>query len=223
MSKKDTFPRTVTGFKEYIDIAYQKASINLTLYGISPAKFAVVTPLYDDYILKEALAANPETATSANRIARKESQDTLEKAWRQFLNENIRYNTMVSTADKAIFGITPHDGIHTPSSPPTDTGNVNVKRLGAYEYEAIVIDEKTSKRKLPPHATGSYIYLSISEPGVVPQGIDEYRKLEFSSNSRHELRFSPSDLGRQANIYVRYSNQHGKEGPAGPIETFLIS
>jgi hypothetical protein len=216
-------PQTIAGFTEYIKIAYQKASANLSVYGISPEKFAVITPLYDDYIAKEALAANPETATKGNREARDEARDVLEKAWRQFLNESIRFNTLVSTADKAVFGISPRDGIRTPPQTPKDTGAVHVQRLGAFEYEATVVDEKTSKRKLPEHATGSYLYLAISEPGVVPEDINTYKKLDFSSNAHHELRFSPSDLARQANVYARYTNQHGKEGPAGPIETFLIN
>jgi hypothetical protein len=46
--------------------------------------------------------------------------------------------------------------------------------------------------------------------------------MAFASGTRHELHFSPSDLGRQANAYVRYANHHGKEGPVGPVETFLI-
>jgi hypothetical protein len=121
-----------------------------------------------------------------------------------------------------VFGIAPRDKVRTPPLTPADTGNVNVRRLGTFEYEAIMIDEKTSKRKLPPYATGSNIYLAISEPGVLPEGIDTYRKLDFMSGSHHELRFSPADLRRQANVYVRYANRHGKEGPAGPVETFLI-
>jgi hypothetical protein len=220
---KESIPKTITGFKEYIEIAYQKASVNLSTYGISPEKFAVITVLYNDYVAKYALAANPDTATKGNREARDEAQEALEKAWRQFLNESVRFNTAVSTADKEVFGISPRDGIRTPSQAPTDTGIVNVKRLGAFEYEATVIDEKTSKRKLPAHATGSYIYLSVSEPGILPEDIDAYRKLDFSSNARHKLQFSPSELGKQANVYVRYSNRHGKEGPAGPVETFFIN
>jgi hypothetical protein len=195
----------------------------LGAYGISPAKFAVITTLYNDYIAKETLAANPDTATKGNREARDEARDALEKAWRQFLNESIRFNTAVSTADKAVFGISPRDGIRTPPQAPTATGIVNVKRLGAFEFEAIVIDEKNSKRKLPEHATGSYIYLEISEPGILPEDISTYRKLDFSSNAHHVLHFSPSELGKQANVYVRYSNQHGKEGPVGPVETFFIN
>jgi hypothetical protein len=220
---KESIPKTITGFTEYIKIAYQKASVNLSAYGISPAKFAIVTPLYNDYIAKEALAANPETATKGNREARDEARDALEKAWRQFLNECIRFNTLVSTADKAVFGVSPRDGIRTPAQLPTAMGTVTVKRLGAFEYEIIVVEVKTSKRKLPEHAKGSYIYLSVSAPGVLPEDIDAYRRLEFSSGSRHQMRLSPSDLGKQANIYVRYANQHGQEGPAGQIETFIIN
>jgi hypothetical protein len=220
---KDVMPQTITGFTEYIKIAYQKASVNLNAYGIPSAKLAVITLLYGDYLTKEALAANPDTATKGNREARNEALNALKKAWRQFMNESIRFNTSVSTADKAVFGISPRDGIRTPAMTPADTGNVNVKRLGAFTYEAIVINEKTSKRKLPEHATGSYIYLAISDPGVLPEAIDTYRKLYFSSGSRHGLHFSPAELGRQANVYVRYSNRRGKEGPAGPVETFLIN
>jgi hypothetical protein len=209
--------------KEYIEIAYKKASVNLSACGISPEKLAVITVLYNNYIAKYELAANPDAATKSNREARDEAQDALEKAWRQFLNESIRFNTSVSTADKEVFGISPRNGIRTLPQTPTDTGIVNVKRLGAFEFEATVIDEKTSKRKLPEHAMDSYIYLSVSESGVLPEDIDAYRKLDFSSNARHELHFSPSELGKQANVYVRYSNQHRKEGLAGPIETFLIN
>jgi hypothetical protein len=121
---KGFIPRTITGFKEYIEIAYKKASVNLSAYGISPEKFAPITVLYNDYIAKETLAANPDTATKGNREARDEAQEALEKAWRQFLNESVRFNTAVSTADKEVFGISPRDGIRTPSQAPTDTGMI---------------------------------------------------------------------------------------------------
>jgi hypothetical protein len=220
---KDSIPNTIAGFTVYIKIAYQKAVANLTAYGIPVTKIDVISPLYNDYIEKEALVENPETATKGNREARDEAHDKLVTGWRQFLNESIRFNTLVSTADKEIFGISPRDYIRTPVLTPTATGSAIVKRLGAFEYEVTVINNETSKRKLPEHATGSYLYLAISDIGVLPENIDEYRKLDFSSNSRHELTFSPSELGRQANIYVRYANQHGKEGPVGPTETFLIN
>jgi hypothetical protein len=221
--KQQGIPTTITGYAEYMKTAYRKASENLTAYGIDETKFAVITPLYNDYITKEALAANPETATKGNREARNEAQHTLDKAWRQFLNESIRYNSLIGTADKEVFGISPRDGIRTTELTPTQTGNIDVKRQGAFVYEAIVIDESTSKRKLPPHAAGCYLYLAISEPGIVPEDIDTYRKLNYSSTSHHELHFPSAELAKQANLYARYSNSHGQEGPPGPIVSFLIN
>jgi hypothetical protein len=80
-------PKTITGFTEYMKIVYIKAQNNLSIYGINFDKFAPITPLYDTYIEKEAIAANPETATTGSRRARDEA---LEPAWRMFINENIR-------------------------------------------------------------------------------------------------------------------------------------
>jgi hypothetical protein len=40
---KESIPGTITGFTEYIKIAYQKALMNLNAYGISSSKFAIIT------------------------------------------------------------------------------------------------------------------------------------------------------------------------------------
>jgi hypothetical protein len=222
MPEKDVFPRSIAGFTEYIKIAWQKASANLNAYGIPPARLDAVAPLYKDYIATAALAANPDTATRGNRDARNAAREKLERAWRHFLNESIRYNTLIGVADLEVFGIKPRDRVRTPALTPEYGGILSVKRRGAYEYEITVIDEKTSKRKLPPHATGSCLYLAISQAGTAPENIETYRKLDFSPNTRHELCFTSAELGKQANLYVRYSNRRGKEGPAGPTESFLI-
>jgi hypothetical protein len=220
---RDAIPRTISGFREYIVIAFAKASESASAYGISNAKIEVIAPLYKDYIAKDDTAMNPATATKGNRDARNVASGLLKTVWRQFLNESIRFNTLVSTADKAIFGISPRDGIRTPAQAPTATGIIGMKRLGTFEYQLTVTDEKTSKRKLPEHADGSYLYLAISESGVLPEDISKYQKLDFSSNSHHKLQFSASELGKQANVYARYANRHGQEGPAGPIITFFIN
>jgi hypothetical protein len=126
-------------------------------------------------------------------------------------------------ADREVFGIKPRDYKRTPAPTPTDTGRVDLRRTGMLQYDAIVIDDLRSKRKLPPHAKGNYLYLAISEVGTVPEDREAYRNVSYSSSTRHELHFASTHLGKQANLYVRYSNRAGKQGPAGPIASFFIS
>jgi hypothetical protein len=58
------FKKTIAGFTEYIKIAYVKAQNNLSVYGVNPDKFAVITSLYNIYIEKEVVAANPGLSES---------------------------------------------------------------------------------------------------------------------------------------------------------------
>jgi hypothetical protein len=64
--------------------------------------------------------------------------------------------------------------------------------------------------------------MAITEAGQAPQHADEYRKLDFSSNCHHVLEFPLEQLSKQANLYARYANSHGKEGPKSLIEAIII-
>ena len=183
------FPRTITGFTEYIKIAYMKAQNNLPLYGIIPEKLMPITPLYNAFIQAEAIAANPDTATKGARRTRDEARKALEPAWRRFLNENIRYNSAVPAADLEAFGIKERDTIRTPASIPDVAPTLSIRQSGVRRYEVETLDSITGKKKKPPHATGSYLYLAVTEVGQEPQHESEYHKLDFSSNCHHTIEF----------------------------------
>jgi hypothetical protein len=221
-SGNDLFPRTIAGFTKYIEIVYVKAQNNLSVYGISPDKFAVITPLYNTYIEKEAIAANPETATTAVRRARDDAREALEPAWRNFINENIRFNSAVSAEDLEVFGVKKRDTTPTKAGVPDVVPALATKQVGVRRYEIEVLNSTTGKKKKPQYATGSYIYLAVTEAGKLPEHEDEYRKLDFSSTCHHVIEFSLDQLAKQANVYARYSNAHGKEGPQSSSETIII-
>jgi hypothetical protein len=216
------FPSTIAGFTEYIKIAYVKAQTNLSAYGIAPDRFEIVTPLYNTYIEKEAIAANPDTATTGARRARDDAREALETTWRKFLNENIRYNSAVSSEDLEVFRIKKRDTTPTKTGIPDIVPALSIKQVGVRRYEIEVFDSTTGKKKKPKYATGSYIYLAVTEAGKTPEHDSEYRKMDFSSNCHHVLEFSLEQLAKQANIYARYSNSHGKEGPESPAEAIII-
>jgi hypothetical protein len=218
----DLFPRTIAGFTEYIKIAYVKAETNLSVYGVDAGKLEVVKPFYYTYIEKEAIAANPETATTGARRARDEARQALEPEWRQFLNENIRFNSAVPTEDLEVFGIKKRDATPTKVGIPDVVPTLSIKRVGVRRYEIEVFNGVTGKKKKPKYATGSYIYLAVTEAGKTPEHDNEYHKMDFSSNCRHLLEFTIEQLALQANIYARYSNSHGKEGPESSAEVIII-
>jgi hypothetical protein len=217
------FPSTITGFTEYMKVAYAKAGANLNVYGIPANKYAVITPLYNAYIAAEAITANPDTATTGARRTRKLAEGVLKKEWRKFSNENIRYNSAVPTADLEVFRIPERDTTRTVAGIPDKIGIVSARTVGSRRMEVEVLDSETGKKKKPRYATGSYIYVAVTEVGQTPQHADDYRKQDFSSNCHHVVTFPYEQLAKQAHIYARYSNAHGKEGPEGPVETIIIA
>jgi hypothetical protein len=221
--RRTVIPRGNARFAEYMRNAYDKLIVNAGAYGIAPDKIAPITEAYNNFMAAEALASNPDTATSGNRHARDTARKTLETLWRVFLNENIRFNTLVSEPDLEVFGLLPGDNTRTTAGVPDKVGIVSIKRVGALRLEARVLDADTGKPKNPLYATGSYLYLAVTELDKVPEHADEFHKKDFSSNNKHVLEFPREQLGRQAHIYARYSNAHGKEGPEGPTETVVIN
>jgi hypothetical protein len=217
------FPRTISGFIEYIKVAYAKAQTNLSKYDITALRFQTVTPLYSSYIQLEAVTANPETATKGARRARDEAKLELEKEWRDFLNECIRYNSLVPVSDLETFRIKKRDTVRTPVDVPSVPANIVARIVSSRNIEIEVLNGETSKKKKPKNAAGSFIYLAITEANQMPVHDSEYHKLDFSSNCHHSVTFSLEQLAKQANFFARYANSHGKEGPEGAVESIIIS
>jgi hypothetical protein len=163
------FPTTIAGFTEYIKIAYAKAQNNLSIYGVSSDKLAVITPLYNAYIAAEAVAANPDTATKGARRARNEARDALKPAWRKFLNESIRYNSAVPATDLEVFGIKERDTTRTPAGIPDKIPLVFAKPVGArrQKEKAAVRHRKLYLRSRYRSGTGTSARRRIPQAGLL--------------------------------------------------------
>ena len=223
MEGKIVIPVTISGFTEFIKIAYDTAEEHLSDYGIDPVEFAKVTPLFNEFTSLEALCANAATATKANRDARNQARQTLTVQWRNFLNKEIRLNDVMSVAEKEVFGIVPRDDTRTSPSTPKETGKVTATRTGAFHYDLVVEETVTGKKKRPADSTGSNLYVAISDVNDPAPHRSTFRYEGFSSNCHHTVIFAEDDLAKRAWAYARYSNQHGQEGPEGPLTSFVIN
>lgn len=220
---KNFIPAGIAKFTEYIKIAFKKAEDNLAVYGLSADTLATITPVYERYVETEAAAANPDTATSGARRARNVARKALERLWRGFLNAHIRYNALVPETDREVFGISRGDDTRTPAGTPDAVGMVSLHRVGAYRFEARVLDSLTGKSRNPQYAAGSSLYVAVTDLDGRPEREEEFRKRDFSSNNKHVIVFPMEQKGKQAHVYARYANARGKEGPGGPVETVIIS
>jgi hypothetical protein len=162
MSRRN-IPSGIAAFTEYIKNAFAFLLTKMGFYGIPPDKVAPVQTAFDRYVAAEAVASNPETATTGARRERDVARGILEPLWRHFLNENIRYNPLVSESDMEVFGIKRGDGTRTPAGVPVAVPLVSLSRMGAFQYEARVLDSATGKPKNPEYATGSYVYVAVTE------------------------------------------------------------
>jgi hypothetical protein len=220
---RSKIPSGIAAFTEYIKNAFAFLLTKMGFYGIPPEKVAPVQTAYDRFVAAEAVASNPETATTGNRRERDAARGVLEPLWRHFMNENIRYNPLVSEADMEVFGIKRGDGTRTPAGVPVAVPLVSLTRMGAFQFEVRVFDAATGKPKNPEHATGSYLYVAVTEIDHEPEHEEDFHKKDFSSNNRHFITFPREQLGKQLHVFARYSNAHGKEGPEGPTEVAVIN
>jgi hypothetical protein len=219
---KSDIPQGHAAFTEYMDFCYHKVEINLMPYNIDPTKLPPLTDAYHAFLTAEHTATNPDTATPTAIHERNRLQKILEGAWRTFRNENLRYNAQVSNEDKESFGIKISDGTRHAAGVPTEAGTATPIRRGTCEFEIQVREEKTGKLKNPEHASGSNLYLAIGAIGEAP-AFSDYHRVSYESDNTHDLFLRHEDIGKQANVFARYSNSHGKEGPEGPVNTFVIN
>ncbi|MDR2120452.1 MAG: hypothetical protein LBP64_06225 [Tannerella sp.] len=223
MKAKTVMPGTISGFAVYIQVAYTTAMVNEVPYGINPNELAKIKDLLSNFTTLQALCTNPSTATKSSRDARNIALKALKSQWRVFLNKEIRFNDAVSVADKEIFGIFPPDDIRTPVLPPKGTGTVTVVRVGEFQFDVIVEDAVTGKKKRPDDATGSNLYSAVVEVGEPVPARSSFHFEGFSSTCHHMITFSDALVAKRAYLFARYSNQHGQEGPEGPVTAIIVN
>jgi hypothetical protein len=211
-------------FTKYMEFCYPKVRTNLAAYGIAPDKFVPLTADYTPFIAAEAAVANPDTATSTARHERDRLQKRLETTWRDFRNESLRYNPLVSDSDNEDFGIKVSGGVrHHIGAPTAEGGTIVIVRRGTCELEVQVRDRTSSKLKNPENAAGSNLYVAVAPVGALPPDASAYYKATFASDNTHDLLLPAADIGHRASIDARYANAPGAEGPAGPVETVVVS
>ena len=217
---KLTIPRATAKFTEYIKAAYEKVNSKLSNYKVDPDALKPVTNLYSDYIAAESKAADPEYATKGNRDTRRLLQTDLEKAWRDFLNANIRHNSRVSVADMAVMGFTPTQG-RSPVPVPTTRPTISVDFSKEQQHTIHFSDGELSTRAKPAGVHGAEIWAKIG--GEAPVVDSDFYFVIVDTASPHVITFNMSETGQKAYYRLRWVNKRGEAGPWSPMVSAVIA
>jgi uncharacterized protein (TIGR02145 family) len=91
------------------------AAGGLSRFNIPDADFNDLSAKAADFEQKLNTAEEPDTRTKAAVLAKTESRAVAEKTAREFVNEYLAYNKLVSDADRENMQIPVHKGRHTPA------------------------------------------------------------------------------------------------------------
>jgi hypothetical protein len=219
---ENIFPTSIQDFTEYFKAAVSKAEANMEAYKILPEKLAAVMPYYAAYTRALAVASDPGTVTTSARRARDRARKALKPVWRAFLDENIRHNPLVPGADLEVFRLQGLDRSGVTPAIPGSVPEVSVMYASAKRLEVEVIEHETGKKWKTRPAVGSFIYVAFTAAGEAPASEEEYRRQEVSRHCRHVVEFPFEQMARQVNIFARYVNSRGEEGPRSAVKTIII-
>jgi hypothetical protein len=172
---------------------------------------------------QDALTVTDGPHTIVDTTRKNNAKKELETAMRDFINEYIRYNHIVTDEDRRALGMKIPDKRRTPVPIPTGIVEFFIRVLAIARLAVIYQDSGAQNRAKPYGVQGAEIRVGITEIGDPP--ITDPEKLtrsEFSTRTPHTLTFSAEDSGKRAYIAMRWENTRGEKGPWSPIQSAVI-
>jgi hypothetical protein len=165
-------------------------------------------------------AAKNETSRTPVATARcKEAFDALTAAMRD-VKRRYFLTPPLTDSDFVALGLSPPDGIHTPSGVPTAQATIETYLVGRHELGVKIV--YVTGGPADPANKGYRIWYSVVGQGETPPaGPDDLRKSSFTMRKKDLLQFDYGDSGKTAYFAVRIENG-GRQGPWGPLVSALI-
>jgi hypothetical protein len=217
-----------TNFIPRNDLSFLTWLLNLILYiikgglsrfNIPDADFNDLQAKATDFEQKLKVADEPDTRTKAAVLAKTEARKVAEKTAREFINEHLAYNKLVSDADRENMQIPVHKGGHKPAPIAGEAPYVTASGHGARRIRFEFGESATSKAK-PAGQHGIEIAWVISD--TPPTSYADLVHSSFATHSPLILSFDLADAGKRLWFAVRWENTTGAKGPWTEIMSVVI-
>jgi hypothetical protein len=198
--------------------SYTNLRGNYTRLGIPDPETDLKAPL-DEFEAALVAADDKNTGEAATR-RKDEAEDAFDKAWRNYGNEHLEYNHLVSDVDKDMLDWhVPKDRepIHEPEDEPVITTILNKKREVGFEFR-----RKGAKRQGKPKKIGACVIRWVMSD-TMPTDISQLVNIETITKSPFTLKFNEADRGKKIWYVACWQIERGRlEGPMTAIEFVVI-
>jgi hypothetical protein len=198
--------------------SYGNLLVNYTRFGIPNPETGLKAPM-DEFEAALAAAEDKNTGEAAT-IRREEAEAAFDKAFRNYGNEYLEYNHLVSDADKSLADWhVPKDRepIHEPEDEPVVTTILKKKREVGFEFR-----RAGAKRQGKPKNIGACVIRWVMSD-TMPTDISQLVNIETITKSPFTLKFKESDRGKKIWYVACWQIERGRlEGPMTAIEFVVI-
>ncbi len=219
MGTPDYIPKAHDAFFVWQGNFYSRANEKLSSFKIDPEKFKPVTAAKSKYEQAFNRASNPEGANSSDRVERDERETEYKTVIRQFVNENIRFNSNVSDYDRTYLGLTVADGSQTPAPVPATHPVLKIDISQPQQHTILIQDEASSSKAKPAGVMQCEIWFKVSQE--VPTE-DEMAYAGSSSKATFVVKYKDTQSGLRAYYKARWVNTRGEQGPWGAMVSAVI-
>jgi hypothetical protein len=189
------------------------------IFGISEKDFSDLKAVTSDF--QEAnIQANSSSATSYDRLSRKEKAVSTKKTVRQFINRHLRFNPAMTNELRNLLGMTVPDLDQTPASPPETTPKGTVDFSTHQKHKLRVKDSQSSGRAKPEHVRGFEVWHKFGE---MPVNDGDFSYTGFSSSNRLIVNYPLDMVGTVVRYRFRWINTRSKPGPWSDIVSAIIN
>jgi len=195
-----------------------------TVFGMVSADATAISNAYTAWHNAWVLASNLLTRTRAN-VANKDAQKILALSLLREQYTIIKANPAVTDANKVSIGIRVNDPVPTPVPAPTTHPLLAALASGPLQQLINMVDVTTpTTRAKPAGVVGALVVRGVragSAPILEPESctlLGFYTRTPF-----YVTEFGPTDAGKTADYYARWTNAKGEEGPWSPVASAVIA
>ncbi|MDR2362299.1 MAG: hypothetical protein LBD91_06165 [Prevotellaceae bacterium] len=220
MSTHDYIPKGPNAFNTFQFNFIDLVTTNKAAWGITDAAIAPLAAQKAVWDVVYPKASNEDNRSRADVLAREECQAAYTGDIRLFVNQQLRYNPLVSDPDKLRLGLHVPSGTREDAPEPDKAPLVIKIDTSESRRYTIHFGNELGERAKPAGVHGCEIYMK--KGGDPPTADSEFTFAGTDTNTPFVVDFDIADIGKTVYYHLRWVNTVGVRGPWSRQESAIV-